>query len=210
MNISICITSYHRDIYFLSGLLKELAIQTLEPYEIILYCSGLKSLINIPTDIGINNKLVPINYIHSCKQTMQSIARNICASVATGDVIIFFDIDDIPHFQKIEITEYVFNHHDIDFFLHNYSKSKSDFTLVDINKIALLNDLSIDNNSTNIHCMDYPIHHAHIAVRKEIFNDVRFNESISAYRKEDGLFCQALLNKKYQGIYTPEKLVVYT
>lgn len=39
---------------------------------------------------------------------------------------------------------------------------------------------------------------------------IKFNENISAYRKEDGLFCQSLLNQNYQGIYTPEKLVVYT
>lgn len=210
MNISICITSYYRDIFFINRLLKELAIQTLEPYEIILYCSGLKNLINIPTDIIINNKSVPIYCIHSYKQTIQSIARNICSSVASGDIIIFFDIDDIPHFQKIEITNYVFSHNNIEFFLHNYGKSKSDFRIVDIDNMTLVSDLSVDNNSTNVNCMNYPIHHAHIAVRKKIFNNIRFNEDILAYRKEDGLFCQSLLNQKYKGIYTTEKLVVYT
>lgn len=210
MNISLCITSYYKDVKLLDNLLNLFTLQTMTPYEIIVYCSGLDGM-RLSPYLTIKNTSVPIFSVVSYKRTIQSIARNICASVATGDIIIFFDVDDYPHNQKIEITRYIFEKYDPDFMVHNYA-NKSDNLSRHINHKDLIveNRLSIDPNSTNICCGDYDMHHAHIAVKKQVFDTIKYNENTEYYRKEDGKFCQDLLLNNFNGIFVDAPLVVYT
>jgi len=201
MKISFCITAYSRDIHLLDRLTDSILNQSEKPYEIILFCSEV-------ADNSIISRIPDIKIITRVDRVMQSKARNICSKVSSGDVLIFFDIDDIPHYQKIEVTSYLFNEYNPDFLLHSYSdvvhNNNIDKKLLDVRT-----NLKIDNTSTNLYCDGFPIHHAHIAVKKDVFKKVRFNESLKAYRKEDGIFCQELIRNNFKGIYTPEKLVQY-
>lgn len=207
MNISFCITSYYKDIHFLDSLLDYISQQTICPFEIIVYVSGIED-IKIPNNILIANQIVPIYKVLSTKKTIQSIARNTCSSIASGDTIIFFDIDDIPHPQKVEATVYHIKNYD--FLVHSYSLSFNGFENINIYNMDSDSNLEIDNNSTNIKCGDKNIHHAHIAVKKEVFKKIRFDENQKFYRKEDGKFCQDLLNYGFKGIHINYPLVVYT
>lgn len=207
-DLTLSITSYDKDYHLIYNLLEEFSKQTAAPSEIIFYSSGIDHIENIPDNISIANSLVPIYTIINKKLTIQSIARNICSKVAASDIIMFFDIDDIPHNQKIEITKYIFGKYNPDFFLHNYT-NKIDNQVIDKNNIEIKQNIEINKNNTNLHCDGWPIHHAHIAVKKSVFDKVRFNESLSYYRKEDGKFCQDLISNNYSGIYTPLKLVEY-
>lgn len=207
--ISLCITAYDQDYNFLDNLLNQLKLQTEAPMEILVYCSGLNKLVLDPY-IVINNTKVPLYLILSQKRTIQSIARNICSKIASGEIIIFFDVDDFPHTQKIEITNYIFKKYNPDFFVHNYSETPMDLTArIDKSNLIIKSNLSVSPTTTNIVCDKHPIHHAHIAVQKTVFANVIYNESMTFYRKEDGKFCQDLLNHKYNGLYTPTVLVQY-
>lgn len=201
MKISFCITSYSRDIHLLDRLTDPLLNQSEKPYEIILFCSEV-------ADNSIESRIPNIKIITRTDRVMQSVARNICSEISSGDILIFFDIDDIPHFQKVEITKHVFSTYKPDFLLHSYSQNLSQ-EYINKNLVEIRNDLTIDENSTNLYCDGLPIHHAHIAVRKDVFRKVRFNESLQAYRREDGIFCQDLVRNNFKGVYTPEKLVQY-
>ena len=207
-NVSVCITSYYADYYLIYDLLKEFSKQTEAPSEIIFYSSGINYIHDIPDNLIVSNSLVPIYKIFNKQKTIQSIARNICSKIASSDIVIFFDVDDIPHFQKIEITKHVFITYKPDFLLHNYSQNLSQ-EYINKNLVEIRNDLTIDENSTNLYCGGLSIHHAHIAVRKNVFRKVRFNESLQTYRREDGIFCQDLVRNNFKGVYTPEKLVQY-
>lgn len=211
MSISFCITSYSQDCHLIINLLNELTNQTFGPDEIIFYCSGIDNYIGIPKTIKINNISVPINTIYSSKLTNQATARNICAKISNYQYIIFFDIDDIPHPNKIEITREVISATNVDFVLHNYNKTyhKSEIFEQISKPIKTYAVTEIDPNSTNIICANHDIHHAHIAVNKKVFNTIQFNESSEYYRKEDGKFCQDLINLGYSGLYLPYKLVDY-
>lgn len=210
MKISLCITCCHKDINLLDNLLQIFRQQTSSPFEIIIYSSGILN-ISLPSKIVVANTEVPLFSINSTKLTMQSIARNVCSSVASGDILMFFDVDDFPHCQKIEITKHVFQKHNCDFFVHSYSnKIPLDLNKkINIDSIVLKNNLTIAANNINIECENFDLHHAHISVKKKVFDNVRFNENILAYRMEDSLFCKNLLESKYNGLYTPEKLVQY-
>lgn len=205
--VSFCITSYVHDVHLIDELLDSLSRQTVYPNEIVIYTSGVRT-IDLHKDVIFKNKKIPITILLRSEITMQSVARNTCASIASGDIIVFFDVDDVPHPQKIEITKYVFDKYNPDFFVHNYS-SKINDSNIDTKNISVIDKLSICPNSTNLFCEGFPIHHAHIAVRKKVFENTKFNEHINAYRKEDGIFCQDLVKNNYRGIYTLEQLVQY-
>jgi len=210
MKISLCITSYYKDVKLLNNLLNLFTSQTIAPYEIIVYCSGLDGM-RLSPYLTIKNTSVPVFSVVSYKRTIQSVARNICASVATGDVIIFFDVDDYPHYQKIEITNEIFKKYDPDFMVHSYSKTDTNlYKTIEVEDIVPKNNLSNSAHDTNIICEDHSIHHAHIAVKKTIFEKIKYNEHINYYRKEDGKFCQDLLSHNFKGLFINYPLVIYT
>lgn len=212
MKTSFCITAYDQDCYLVLYLLEILKQQTVAPDEIIIYVSGI-SKIDLPKQIPINQNIIPIYTVLSHKRTIQSVARNICAKIASNDIIIFFDVDDEPHPQKIEITNNVFSMYNTDFVLHNYISSnirqQPSFSPIDPNLITSRTDLMVDTQSTNLICGNMPIHHAHIAVKKTVFNTICFNEDLKYYRKEDGKFCQDLIQNNFIGTYCTEPLVRY-
>lgn len=213
MKLSFCITCYDGDYILLDRLLLALQKQTVAPDELIVYSSGFDDEFFLKTEhVKIAGKNIEIKYINSLERTIQSIARNVCASFASGNIIVFFDVDDIPHFQKIEITKNLFDQHDPDFIVHSYSVKGIDDIFIDQSKSIIKKDLVFSLCNTNIYSKSYDsmVHHAHIAVKKKCFEKVKFNESYEFYRKEDGKFCQDLLTNKFKGLYIDEKLVFYT
>lgn len=206
-NISLAIIAYNQDYHLIYSLLNEFSKQTMAPSEIVFYCSGIPYLTDIPENIIISNTSVPIYTIFNKKRTIQAVARNVCAKISSSDIIIFFDIDDIPHPKKLEITNNIFSQNKIDFLLHNYN---TNINFTDSLDTKLSFDLKLNPSNTNLICENFPIHHAHIAVKKEVFTKIQFNESIEYYRKEDGKFCQDLLNNNYIGCYYHGALVYYS
>lgn len=207
--VSFCITCYDKDSYLVYGLLEQLKQQTQSPDEIIIYCSGQDSLLNIPKFITINNNLIPIYIIISNKRTNQAVARNICSKIAKGDYIILFDVDDVPHPQKIEITKHILEYNNINFLLHSYSTKSLSNTVYNIENLKLLPITEIDETCTNVKCGSHPIHHSHITVKRSLVNNINFNEGAEFYRKEDGKFCQDLILNNYYGHYCPFELIQY-
>jgi hypothetical protein len=213
MTISLCIISYDKDYHLIYDLLEEFKKQTIPPSEIIFYCSGIEFVKNIPDYINISSQKIPIYTIFSKKRTNQAKARNICSKTAFADYIMFFDIDDIPHPMKIEITEQILlNNKNTKFLLHNYNQvSSKQYVSHDIigDDVEIYPIDTIDEKSTNVVCGNHPIHHAHITIDYEIASNLFFNESMEFYRKEDSKFCQDLVINRYDGLYCPLKLVNY-
>lgn len=198
---SLCITSYYKDIVYIDRLLSFLSKQTLKPNQIILFCSGVNG-------IEIQNNKFDIEVFTQTQLATPAQARNYCANKAKEDVVIFFDIDDIPHPQKVEITMSTIK--DYDFLLHSYDINDTTFEIIDSADIITYTNLVVDANSTNISCHDKHIHHAHIAVKKRVLDNIRYNENIYYFKKEDGRFCQDLLINNYNGIYVDIPLVSYS
>jgi hypothetical protein len=214
ISIALCITCYDEDYQLLPNLLGLIQdYQTDSPDEIIIISSGINNL-DIPETIKINNKEISITVCMVSKRIIQSKARNIGASITKSDYIIFFDVDDYPQKQKIQITKKIIKDTECDFFLHNYYNSADDFSKIfsteNLDNIEIHKVKDINKSCTNISVDDYPIHQAHICVKRSIFSKLKFNESWEFYRTEDGKFCQDLVTNGYQGIYCPIKLVQYT
>ena len=212
MSISLCITSYDQDYSLVYNLLEEFQKQEMSPSEIVFYCSGIQ-IIDMPNALSIKGNQVPILTVFSSRRTNAATARNICSKIAGSEYIMFFDVDDIPHPMKIHITENIIKRTNVDFIVHNYhqinhSSNFFDDAPTDFETYPIT---EIDKNSTNIICGDYPIHHSHITVKREIFKKITFNESDQYCIRggEDGKFCQDLVTNGYSGLYCPIKLINY-
>lgn len=218
-SVSFCITSYDQDYHLINPLLDCLKSQTEAPDEIFVFCSGVSEL-DIYKSIVINGQEIKVRKALSNTRVMQSVARNMCAKYTTGAYCMFFDVDDIPHNQKIELTRKLLNDHEPDFFLHTYEMG--DVQLNEIKRITkndLFSDFRPVENCTNIIVWndeenkpydDKPIHHAHITVRRTILSSLKYNIYPEYYRREDGKFCQDLLSAGYKGLYLNKKLINYT
>lgn len=209
MSLSLCITCCDLDFHLLDGLLIEFQKQTIAPNEIIISSSGISDeSLDKYKSLEINERTTPIKVVNNPKRHFQSVARNLGAASSSFKYIMFFDVDDFPHPEKIELCMH--NIKGLDLLLHNYfpNHEHDSFSYSDV---PILSDLLINSSCTNLRVSpDRAIHHSHITVKRSIFNSIKYNESIDFYRKEDGKFCQDLVNSGYKGKYLNLPLVNYT
>jgi glycosyltransferase involved in cell wall biosynthesis len=212
MSIALCITCYDLDFYLLDGLLEQFKNQTDTPDEIIISSSGIKNhLLKKYKNVQINNKNVPIKNTNQEQRCVQSVARNAGASMSESDYIMFFDVDDIPHPQKIEFCK----HHiqGYDFLLHNYQINNSKFENIKSLNIDTYHNFSINSTHTNLIVdNNFAICHGHLTVKSEIFKSLKYQQ-ISFGKKEmgeDGKFCQDLVRNGYRGIFLNVPLISYS
>ena len=171
------------------------------------------------SSLTVNNVEVPIKAIVDKQPQLQTVARNVCSRQSKNDIIIFFDVDDIPHPQKIEVTlKYI---EDYDFLIHSYSKQICNFQKIDMLNINYTDNLKIDPNpiSTNIYATpNGHITHGHLTVKKHVFDKLEYDENfyyVNALGQkfcsgEDGKFCQDLIKNNFKGIFLDEPLIIYT
>lgn len=208
--LSLCITCCDLDYLLIYDLLSELREQTECPDEIIISCSGIDGAkLVLPEFIEINKQRVPIKAIHNPSRILQSEARNRAARSSCCDLVCFFDVDDFPHCKKIEVCKNSFKE-DIDAFLHSYI-STGEFPEFDGSSIKLEIISKKDANSSNLLSDNSdPIHHAHITVRRGILDKTSFREGSEFYRREDGLFCQDILDNGCKIGFINFPLIFYT
>lgn len=123
--LSFCLTTYDKDYHLLPRVWESLRLQTVAPDEIIIVSSGLPmSSVQDGGSIEISGKTVPIYGVNSFKRVTAASARNIAASLASKDIIQFFDADDYLHQDHIKVTKTIFeNYSDCAALLHSYIKS---------------------------------------------------------------------------------------
>mgnify|MGYP003151555212 CR=1 FL=1 len=223
--LSLCITCYDEDYQLLQELLVEFSKQTEAPEEIIISSSGLKAgqLLDIDS-LKIAEKDIPVIHQNNEERHMQSVARNVGASASTKDLVMFFDVDDIPHPQKIEVTKKIFADSSVDALLHDYhvawsapwegrpEQVWSGYPFFKVGEVPPLVKIKTKNpDNTNI-IVDgsLPAHQAHITLKRSLFDSAQFNEDAVFYRKEDGKFCQDLVDLGINFSYIPLRLVEYS
>jgi hypothetical protein len=182
------------------------------PTNFIISSSTLTSdqLKNRPNNIN----GIPTILINSQKALYAGGARNQGAGVSDCEIIIFYDIDDIPHPQKIEITKKAFSENDFDAFVHNYSRGARatggifgpPFKPISFTEFEHIDrTMSIYLRPPNNPCVD--VHHGHIAIRRSILKLEKYDEEMR--RGQDSVFASDLVRKKYSVGYSSEKLVNY-
>lgn len=203
MKLSLCITCWSGDAHLLDRCLDNFKLQTMAPNEIIISSSNLMESPCKTTEMEVAGETVPIRTVNRKQRGLHGFPRNQGADNCNSDFIMFFDVDDIPHSQKIEATKYILEQTG-DALVHSYYldiPKFSNYTSFSFNKIH-----GKDPTSTNL-LADGWIHHGHLTIRPEIVRQIRYNENRTL--GEDGEFCQAVFDAGYNFLYCPHKLVCY-
>jgi glycosyltransferase involved in cell wall biosynthesis len=195
MNVGVAIPCYDQHVKFIPILLDNISKQTIKPTHVVISCSSYYK------DYCMNfiYEAMDITIKFTSKQLNQAANRNIAASMLNTDIISFFDCDDMMHPRRIEAILQAFTLTTKDVFYHGYSYETSDHRLdtfpeIDqfiIDKYKMLNDpkgvgVMVDNPN-------YSQHHAHVSVRKNVLDTVKFREEHEFYRMEDSIFGNDLL-----------------
>ena len=131
-----------------------------------------------------------------------------------SEIIIFYDIDDIPHPQKIEITKKAISENNFDAFVHNFSRGTKavggrfgpPFPPILSPKFEYIDRTdSIYLRPPNNSCAE--VTHGHMAIRTSILKTEKYDEEMR--RGQDSVFASALVHKKYLVGYSSEKLINY-
>jgi glycosyltransferase involved in cell wall biosynthesis len=191
-------------VHYLPELLETFKQQTVQPDEIIVVANSVNKL-----EVGED-----IKSFYTPERKPVSWSRNKCAELASKDIIVFFDVDDIPHPQKIEITKYIFENSDAECLAHGFTENSesvekyTEFKFYEIKELMPQGYLKspLGNND---------VHHGHIALKRNITNEHKYNENLGFYEKgfqfwgEDSQFCNKLFISGYKFYYTPHKLINY-
>lgn len=212
LDISLVIPAYDGDVHLLGELLNKIYGYSEIPKQIIVVVSGVTSISQY-TDAYKNYSEPELICCQISKRINQAKARNIGSKFAASKLIMFHDVDDIPHHQKFAITEAVFiQDPSIDFMVHGYKNDDENVQRDYGNALKLDYHLRPHTETMGIvGSSGMAIHNSHITVHKKIFDihELAFEESTKAYRIEDSLFTVSLLKKELQGVMVCAELVCY-
>ena len=106
MKVSVIIPCTYKHILHISNLIRLFEDQTVLPNEIIIIISGIEMAFNVQQKL-FSNKIEIITNVFPEKRFAGE-NRETGANIASGDILIFQDADDIPHKQRIEVIKKVF------------------------------------------------------------------------------------------------------
>lgn len=229
MTCSVVIPCIPRHFDNLGNIINAFKAGTKQPDEVIVALSESGSISQDKLDhlVSLCVKLVHIPEVGSSARNRQN-----GSNVATGDIIIYQDADDLPHPRRVEVINWFFEISDIVHLNHSYYKGDT-VPLVDqikaVKSETLFNtyfphgifeeckgittayggDIGFVENGVGI-----PIHAGAVAIRREVLKQVKWREAsemvlFNYYRFEDYEFCMEVLYKFKKSLVIDAKLYQY-
>jgi len=184
ISIIIPCVSYHT--HLLSNLLNILKYQTLKPKEVIISLSSIRKLTEerLTKIRALESRAFPfvLKILYHEEDVWAAGNKNRAASVATGDILVVQDADDIPHIQRLEVIKYFFDNYDIMHLCHGYQMrylpgmiKHEAYKLLSfnwqVNKRKIPFMFCTEENRRSIR-----ITNGEIAVKREVWLNYRWNE----------------------------------
>ncbi len=213
----------------LDNILDAFKVGTKQPDEIIVALSESGSIDKSQLDSLLSKgiKLVTIAELGSSARNRQN-----GSNIATGDIIIYQDADDLPHPRRVEITSWLFDTCDIVHLNHSYYRG-SEIPQVDLFRsvksdtlyntyfpngvfeecknitTAYGGDIGFVENGVGV-----PIHAGAVAIRREVLQQVKWKEAnemalFQHYRYEDYEFNLEVLFRYNKSLVIDAKLYQY-
>ena len=154
--------------------------------------------------------------------------RNAGWDIATAEYVAFLDADDEYSSERFKILNLIIDKLHPDAVVHSFSFNEIDSVIAQSEQVILdslvssaaLRLATFPDGKRNLglevagpgasnlilpagYC-DFGIHHAHVTVKNNIRNEIRFRTEFP--RREDGLFCRDLLFSGYEIIFSSLKL----
>jgi glycosyltransferase involved in cell wall biosynthesis len=149
----------------------------------------------------------------------QATNRNRAASLLTTDLVTFIDADDLMHPRRLEFLCDIFEKRpDIACVYHTHvhdhiSKRNDPFWEEPVMN-PLPNPMVKDPKAVGLMVLtdppnQYEHHHAHVTVRKPVFDRLTFDEDWRFYRMEDSVYGVKLLNNNIPMLFLNNRLTRY-
>lgn len=226
MTISVVIPTYYRS-RELARLLDSIKKQKVKPMEVIIVDDTPDDVIRLlveDTVITARIANVDLKYIKNPKERSTSIARNIGAKIAKGDVVLFLDSDVVLHSGYIQglLKTYEDYPEAVGIagwirFLSNQrpAQNKSYYFYQTLNKLFLLGHDSRDSCrffeypmvlTRTIGCQRFV--GANMSFKRSLFTIFEFDETLKGYAFLEDALLSGLVLKKYRGklLMTPDAI----
>ena len=203
--ITVLIPCAHEDSHLLVNLINILNQQSIMPKEVIISLSGTKhitaeKLKHIDDLLRVKFPFT-LKILYRSDKFWASQNKNYAASIATGDILVVQDADDIPHYQRFEIIKYFFDKYDIVHLMHSFIFRhdghvilSSNYKSIPFNKPYNISHIAFYHTKTQRHITtELPKTHGEIGVKKSVWDkfkwdndrmtgeDTRFNRAVQAY-----------------------------
>lgn len=198
MNISIVVPCYKPHFKYIKRFIQNIELQTIYPKQIIFSLS--ECLEENFEKIKKYESKIPLKYTITENKALAWENRNRGYELVDTEYIMFMDIDDTYHPQKIEITEYFLNKYKPNLLLHSYYKKSWNLNLpirlnpenifVSRNKKIKENTFNINNKNPYNIIAGFTVAHGIITVKKDVMDKIKFK---NFERGEDGIFCRDVL-----------------
>jgi len=209
--IGVAIPCYVKHFNLLPSLIENISKSTLRPDHIAISCSSWTH--NNRTDTVYNG--IPVSVQYSTKRLNQATNRNIAGSMLNTQLISFIDADDLMDPSRLEYVVRAFKEGPYHAIYHSYASEPigeyfkpfepiGDYDLVSTPIVSNPNAIGILVGTT-----PHPIHHAHVTVRRDVFNRFKFDERWEVYRMEDSLYGKVLAENGVSLGYLANKLTRY-
>lgn len=209
--IGVAIPCYVNHFNLLPSLIENISKSTLRPDHIAVSCSSWTH--NNRTDTVYDG--IPVSVQYSTNRLNQAANRNIAAGMLQTQLISFIDADDLMHPSRLEYIMRAFREGPFHAIYHNYAlepitaytnpfEPAEPYTLVSEPIISNPTAIGILVEKTG-----YPIHHAHVTVRRDVFSRFKFDERWEVYRMEDSLYGKTLVESGVSLGYLANKLTRY-
>lgn len=186
----IAIPCYSLHKHYIRRCLDLIEAQTVKPTKVVISCSSTTEVERIDTPYSFSYQIIPVAHKQNPAQN-----RNTAASYLDTDIVSFFDVDDVMHPQRIEFILQCFTK-PCDIVLHSFEDGTSFSTLNYSHATIRHNVLRQAPSGCAVVHDNVPskIHHAHVTVRREVYETVKFHEQLAYDRIDDAVFCGDVLS----------------
>jgi glycosyltransferase involved in cell wall biosynthesis len=208
MRTSIVIPCVGKHIPLLPELVKAYEAQTVLPDEIILAVSdkdphGGELLL-------VHSDKIPVT-ISITKKAFAGANRNRGGQLASGDLLIYNDADDLPHPQRVEITKHFFETQDIVHLNGLWTHTNDIMPPYNLDRIPFITArelLAYAYNKYQPYCykFGFPVHCGNVAILKSVLKQVRWCDD---RKGQDTTFCFDVLYALRKSIVVTAYLVKY-
>ena len=205
MSIGVAIPCYEPHHKYLSALLDSIANQTHRPDRVVISCSSWAYDGRVDTFY----KGIPLTILYWSRLVVQAENRNLAASELQTDYITFFDADDLMHPRRIEFVLKAFEQTKCQAIVHNYQHVQRPLVVPfeDTDELIISEkEVVKDPNAIGVCVEGLPLHHAHISITKQIFDQYKFDQNPYMYRIEDSLYAATLVKYGIPIRYIANKL----
>lgn len=209
LTLGIAIPTYAGHVQYLTGILDSISNSTVLPTQVSVSISSFNEDLDLktyPFELIITTTL-------DYKNPSQN--RNIAAKNLNTDIISFIDGDDLPHIQRNEFILKSFEDKDVSSLVHDYyqspvkNESFLNFLYENMDLKVNHNDCIINYAAANSRGEGPAIHHAHVSIRKEIFDKIKYDEDENLKFREDTAFTRTLIENGYKISQLTNKLSQY-